>query len=51
VIVFITLTRWAAIAVLLWVVWHHAHWSVALTVSLLVIATEAQSSLWRRLAK
>lgn len=28
---------------LLWIVWHHAHWSVALCLSLLFLANEGQA--------
>jgi hypothetical protein len=38
--VMINLVRWILIGTLLWVVWHHAHWSVALTLTGLAISNE-----------
>lgn len=41
--------RWTLSLILLIVVWFHAHWSVALVLSLLAISVEAQATLWRKL--
>lgn len=42
--------RWALTIALLVIVWRHAHWSVALSLCLLTLATEGQTELWRTLA-
>lgn len=34
------LLRWILTAALLWVVWHHSHWSVALSMTLLAASNE-----------
>jgi hypothetical protein len=43
--------RWFLSVALLIVVWFHAHWSVALSLSLLAFTVEAQTQLWVREAK
>ena len=34
------IARWILSAGLLWIVWHHAHWSVALSLTLIFFALE-----------
>ena len=34
------LVRWTLTIVLLWFVWHHAHWSVAVVLTLLAVTNE-----------
>ena len=49
----IAFVRWALLIVLLWVAWHHAHWSVALCLSLLFVIFEINTycNVWQKLAK
>jgi Flp pilus assembly protein TadB len=35
--------RWSLGAGLLWIVWHHAHWSVALSLTLIFFALELRA--------
>jgi len=47
---YVTYVRRLLTVALLVVVWFHAHWSVALCLCLLALATEGQAELWRTLA-
>lgn len=42
--------RWVLVIALLVIVWRHAHWSVALCLSLLALSVETQALLWRNVA-
>jgi hypothetical protein len=46
----INYVRWILSAALLFVVWRHAHWSVAASLTLLALSVELQAVLWRTVA-